>query len=1084
MEAQIQQAVEIASGYSNNNSLKQQALQFIQQFKSSTDGWKHCLTILNSATVGSDSISLNLKFFIFQVFDERVPTLSDDEKIVLKDAVYSYLKYIITKGTIEPVFLRNAVAKTLGLLFVHCTLTCYPTIIKDLLGMASQADGIFNALATDYYVKTLVIIHQEIGDQMIIKDKNDIQRSSLLKDHIRDNEMIDMVRSWRQALGHFSSPETVDSSNDIETKALFREIVIGILTAIGFYSSWIEINLILDQEFLSLFYRCLTSDDSKIQIEATNTFINILHKKMPPAKKLELITFLHLGSFLNQMQLDVKNVKFEFAQALARLCRELGIECVQVLEKSSHEELKYDQFRNTCISKILEIMPLIFKFLENEYDDLSLEVFPFIGAYLLFLERNLVNEDLDFSALDNDQILTSLLNKIILKMRYDDSDDGDDEESIELFNDVRSKLASFQDSIVVINDTLSLDVMIESINTFLFHHLDRGDNKISNWRDIELGLYQLNYYSEMLRNNKMNLPKTMINSSRPYFVFNEMLCKIVDNSTIILVSHPLIQLLFFELIMKHYTFFTNSNIQVEGVNKNETLLKVLKIFVSNFGVFSENPKVKFRTWYLFYRFIKLTRPQVDDYVIIELVKSVTTLLDFDFSITANKNNSDLHDVDLTLVEESGSFENQMYLFEAIGILVTLTNDENKGTIVLQGVLQPLFSNLEKCINAIDNINLELLLQAHHSLLLIGTLVKGVEGIRANQLTDKFVGILEQISQVVLITLERFDDYNVVREACSFCLVRLLSLLSKLDTEHSSMLQDISSKYFTITMNGFEKRKMPEVSNFLNFVSQIFHFCGKSEPVYGLLASLLAPLVHKVVAFINQSTENIGDDITKRDILELQRSFISFLTSVSSDNMDSIWIVNDTNKHALIAVINLMLSYSCSYLENDISLVKAALTELIALNNSLGTGQVWHENDTFKNDNNVFEKADEILVGNSFLVCIELTFKIRDKHVLKDAQFRNGVLLEVTRLMRTISFAGNYVPDANTLRRENAKTKGANEQTNGNDSVSIQNASTCQQMANILISQVGFTPSDAEEFVHRLSQATDRNFTKYMLSLIN
>ncbi|KAF6009296.1 hypothetical protein HII13_003372 [Brettanomyces bruxellensis] len=257
MEAQIQQAVEIASGYSNDNSLKQQALEFIQQFKSSTDGWKHCLTILNSATVGSDAISLNLKFFIFQVFDERVPTLPDDEKIVLKDAVYSYLKYIITKGTIEPVFLRNAVAKTLGLLFVHCTLTCYPTIIKDLLGMASQADGNFNALLTDYYVKTLVIIHQEIGDQMIIKDKNDIQRSSLLKDRIRDNEMIDMVRSWRQALGHFSSPETVDSSNDIETKALFREIVIGILTAIGFYSSWIEINLILDQEFLSLFIDAL-----------------------------------------------------------------------------------------------------------------------------------------------------------------------------------------------------------------------------------------------------------------------------------------------------------------------------------------------------------------------------------------------------------------------------------------------------------------------------------------------------------------------------------------------------------------------------------------------------------------------------------------------------------------------------------------------------------------------------------------------------------------------------------------------------------------------------------------------------------
>ena len=575
MEAQIQQAVEIASGYSNDNGLKQQALEFIQQFKSSVDGWKHCMTILNSATTGSGSISQNLKFFIFQVFDERIPTLADEEKIILKNAVYSYLKAIITNNTIEPVFLRNAVAKTLGLLFVHCTLTCYPVIIKDLLEMTVQGDGSFNALATDYYVKTLVIIHQEIGDQMIIKDKNDTQRSGLLKDHIRDNEMVDMVQSWKQVLGHFSSSEIVIPSDDTDTRNLFREIVIGTLMAIGLYSAWIEINLILNEEFLSLFYRCLTKDDSKIQIQTTNTFINILHKKMPPTKKLELLTFLHLGNFLSQMELDTENMNFEFAQSLARLCRELGIECIQVLEKSSHQELKYDQFRSMTVSKILEIMPLIFKFLENEYDDLSLEVFPFIGAYLLFLERNLVNEDLDFSALDNDQVLTTLLNKIILKMRYDDGDDGDDEESIELFNDVRSKLSSFQDSIIVINDTLSLDVMIESINTFLFHSIDHRDGKPSNWRDIELGLYQLNYYSEMLRNNKMNLPKTMINSSRPYFVFNEMLCKIVDNSTTILVSHPLIQLLFFELIMKHYTFFTNSNIQVEGVDKNETLLKAV-----------------------------------------------------------------------------------------------------------------------------------------------------------------------------------------------------------------------------------------------------------------------------------------------------------------------------------------------------------------------------------------------------------------------------------------------------------------------------------------------------------------------------
>ncbi|QPG74293.1 hypothetical protein FOA43_001618 [Brettanomyces nanus] len=1077
MEVQIQQAVEIASGYTNDNTLKQQALDFIQQFKASPDGWKHCITLLASSISAKDdsSISLNMKFFIFQVFDERIPFLSDEEKTNLKDAVFGYIEELISKEKVEPVFLRNAAAKTLGLLFVNCTLSCYPNLIKELLSMATQDGHTFNELATDYYLKTLVIIHQEIGDQMIIRDKQTTDRNTLLKDFIRDNDMVSMTESWKQILQHFTDPDAA-----IGDKALASEIIDGALMAIGFYSSWIEVNLILDQRFLTIFYQCLTSNDQKIQIRTAGTFVDILHKKMLPSKKLELINFLNLGTFLNQMQFNIKNLDFSFTQSLAKLCEQLGSECIEVLDRSSHDELKYDDFRNMAVANVLEVMPLVFRFLEYGYDDISLEVFPFLSNYLLFLKKNIVNEDLDFSALNNDQILTTLLKKIILKMKYDEEDDGDDEESIEMFDEVRSKLTSFQDSIVIINDMLSLEVMIESINEFLFQHLGGDGAKDADWRDIELGLYQLTYYSELLRNNIMNLPKTMINASKPYYVFNEMLCKVIKNSTDILLSHPLIQLLFFELIMKHYTFFSNSNIQVEGVDKSEILLKVLKIFASNFGIFSENSKVKYRSWYLFSRFIKLTRPQIDDFVITELTESLTPLLQFDFEVSGDKNRGgNLQDIDLTLVEENGSFENQLFLLEAIGVLITLMHSPEERINMVQNVLQPLFNNLEKCINGLHKLDLATLLQAHHTLVSVGTIIKGFEGLNPSQYTDKFIEILQQIAQVVLITLEQFDDYNVVREACSFCMVRLFILLSKFGSTHVEVLQDVLSKFVSITINGFDKRKMSEVVNFINFITQLFHYCSSMEPVYLLLSSLLAPLIGKVMERIELETSRAGDDFTKNDILDLQKALMSLLSSISNDNLNSMWLANDDNKQILVTVINLMLSYIYNYSTNDISLVKRAIGELNALNHGLGLGKVVDIEDHFKNDNNTFEKAGELLVANSILISIELTFKLQNKELLKDAQFRNGVLLEISRLLKTVAFIGHDIPDTNTLKKDKPKRNGQA----GPPTTNTHNDMTCQQITNALINQLGYPVDAANEFVQHLISSTDRQFSKYLIGLI-
>ncbi|GMG55995.1 unnamed protein product [Ambrosiozyma monospora] len=369
MDSQIQQAVEIASSATNDENLKQQAFQFIDEIKSSNDGWQHCINLLTS----NDSISPNVKFFIFQVLNERMPSLTNEQKVTLKDYLFNYLKKLISASQVEPAFLRNALAKTFSSVFVHATLVCYPTLLKDMLALARSTTP-FNELATDCYLRTLIMIHQDIGDQMVLRDQERITRDNLLKDAIRDNDMVEMTTFWKEALQHFT--------NVAPSSKLSSDIINNTIQCIGSYVSWIEINLILSQDYLSILYQFLgNSHNDELRIATAGTFNEILHKKMAPVKKLELISFLNLGSIFTQM--GVKGLNFDVSIAFAKLLNKVGIELVLVLDLSSNADLSNAEFRNMTTSKILELLPLIFDFLENEYDDISLEVFPFIGEFLL-----------------------------------------------------------------------------------------------------------------------------------------------------------------------------------------------------------------------------------------------------------------------------------------------------------------------------------------------------------------------------------------------------------------------------------------------------------------------------------------------------------------------------------------------------------------------------------------------------------------------------------------------------------------------------------------------------------------------------
>ncbi|GME99649.1 unnamed protein product [[Candida] boidinii] len=183
--SQIQQAVEILASGTNDESLKNNVLNFVNELKSSPDGWNHCIELL----VKNDAISDNVKFFIFQILSEKISTLNSNDLIKLKDSIFDYLTNLVSQNKIEPVYLKNGLSKVIGLLFVYATLSCYPAILKDLLKLTKINNNDYNDLATDYYLRTLLVIHSEIGDHLILRDRNTVERNNLLKDSIRANDM-------------------------------------------------------------------------------------------------------------------------------------------------------------------------------------------------------------------------------------------------------------------------------------------------------------------------------------------------------------------------------------------------------------------------------------------------------------------------------------------------------------------------------------------------------------------------------------------------------------------------------------------------------------------------------------------------------------------------------------------------------------------------------------------------------------------------------------------------------------------------------------------------------------------------------
>lgn len=124
MEAQIQQAVEIAFNPASTPQLKQQALEFIDEIKATEDAWNACLPILYS-----DQAPDTVKLFVFQIIDSSIPSLTVDQLDSLKSLLLEFFKGIVVN--IDDLSSTSSTFSRLGFLKISwqpLLATCFTTL--------------------------------------------------------------------------------------------------------------------------------------------------------------------------------------------------------------------------------------------------------------------------------------------------------------------------------------------------------------------------------------------------------------------------------------------------------------------------------------------------------------------------------------------------------------------------------------------------------------------------------------------------------------------------------------------------------------------------------------------------------------------------------------------------------------------------------------------------------------------------------------------------------------------------------------------------------------------------------------------
>lgn len=847
MSAQdVENAVEAALDPSVGPIIKQQATDFIGSLRSSSTGWKICHEIFSEKTKYKPSTRL----ICLQTLSEKVREWNNESNLLelqmIRDSVWSYIKELSFLD--EPAYISNAVQHLLTLLFLQL----YPSNWNDFF---ASLQGVIAASSqpefSNFYLKVLLSIGDEIADSLVLKTDVQIQKDNLVKDAIRANDMSDIVSFVYEMMLAYSNAKNYGT--------------VGLcLQVYAQWVSWININLIVNEPCMNLLYSFLQIEE--LRCAACETMTEIVNKKMKPLEKLNLLNILNLNLFFSKSQEQSTDPNFD--EHVAKLINAQGVELVAI--KSDPSELS-PELKENCSFQLYNLFPYLIRYLSDDYDETSTAVFPFLSDLLVSLRKESSSKELSASL---KEFLKSLLEAIIKKMKYDESqewdDDPDSEEEAE-FQEMRKKLKIFQDTINSIDSSLFSSYMYSAITSSLSTAATLSPE--NSWQLIEFALYETYIFGEGLRG-----PEAFFNEADKSPTVLSQILALVTTSQVCRHPHPLVQLLYMEILVRYASFFDYEPAAIPAL---------IEYFVGPRGIHNTNERVRPRAWYLFYRFVKSIKKQVVNYTESSLAMlgdllniSVSPVTDMDAPVPTL--NSSIRNSD---------FNSQLYLFETVGVLISsgnLTPEEQ--ALYCDSLINALIGKANAALSS-DLSALENIISVYCSLMAIGNFAKGFPARGSEEVA--WLASFNKASDEIFLILDRMGFNEDIRGAVRFTSGRIINVVGP------DMLPKVP-QLISILLNSIDMNELVDV---LSFISQLIHIY--KDNMMEITNRMLPTLLMRIFSSLSAAPQGTDDAVKQND---LRKSYISFILQLLNKGFGSI-LFTEENQVYFDPLINSILHFA-------------------------------------------------------------------------------------------------------------------------------------------------------------------------------
>ncbi|CAE6461768.1 unnamed protein product [Rhizoctonia solani] len=920
-EQNILSAISIASDPAQDRALQHEAVEFLNTVRAgATETWPIALKLF----VGDDSASrakqnVQIRLFALQVLDELLDNRQEElvtagraqeTYATLQSTLGAYIteEYVSGSAEMHAPFIRNKFSHTLALLFLCTYPEQWPTFFTSISPLLHASPGTssptLNPHVTTFFLRLLLEISGEIHDQTIKS-----ARTFVASRHTRDTNIRDAIRA-KDAVG--VNAEVLRILEEVVTmlealraggapiseslgQTQLVELVELAIRAFASYVPWVDINLTVTPATINMLFKLLSDQVVPIRMATSGALLRIIQKGLKePSDKLQLFRVLSLGQVLEMLEQktritgskdDTDDEEVSYRESLGKLTSGLGLELIKLCDEQSGPPPAVLAGAEELLQQLL---PVMLRFLADDYDDISSSVFPMLSQIFVVYKRAKKNTPQTHLTAAKRSFLMQTLEILLQKMRWnpeDDPDELDDDDRV-AFETLRSDLKLFLDSISAIDEEL----VTSAIKTLAMNTLTRADDSIG-WADAELSVYLVYLYGEFQKGDRskgraafVTPPEEIAKDKRksanweayPLTPHGEMLDALMQ-SRISAYPHNSVAIQYFETVGRYGDFFKVRKQYVGGV---------LTTLIDARGIHHPKESVRRRVFYIFYKFIKDCKLEIP-------VEHVTTIIDSMrdvLVVRAELPEPESSEQDLLneALGSAGFFDSQLYLFESVGTLVSLLGKEpEKQGAVLESVTNPLLTSLQQSIQTPITGPQDILpiLQAHHVIRALGSIAKGFPEASQTATQDSipaWILVLKQVAEAILVSLETMKQHRAIRDASRFAFARIIA------STGSNITQ-----YIPLLMNHLIRQSQPvELVDFLSFLSFTIH--KLQNEIFTVLDELISPLSTHIFELLARPVEGTDDRLQHNDT---KKAYLDFVTHIMNDRMHAVFI-SERNKEQL------------------------------------------------------------------------------------------------------------------------------------------------------------------------------------------